>query len=116
MNQNLIAAFDRARRIALFVGIVGLTLCVVGLLIDSASALQSYLFAYLFWAGIGLGCLAVLLIQFTVKGTWGLAIRRLLEAGALTIPLLAALFIPVLIWMPILYPWARPEVVASDPL
>ncbi|HVO69708.1 MAG TPA: hypothetical protein VMT24_06665 [Aggregatilineaceae bacterium] len=116
MNQTLIATLDRARRIALIAGIIGLGLCVIGLFVDSAQAIQSYLFAYLFWAGTGLGCLGVLMIQFTVKGAWGLAIRRLLEAGAMTIPLLAALFIPVLIWAPVLYPWARPEVVAIDAL
>jgi hypothetical protein len=116
VNPNLIAAFDRARRVALIVGIAGLTLCVVGLFMDSAQTLQSYLFAYLYWAGIGLGCLGFLVIQFVVRGRWGLAIRRLLEAGALTIPLLAALFVPVLFGVGALYPWARPEVVANNPL
>ncbi len=116
MNQTLIAAFDRVQRAALIVGIVGLALCVIGLFIDSTQVMQSYLFAYIYWTGIGLGCLAVLMIQFTVKATWGLAIRRVLEAGALTIPLMAALIIPVLIGMRALYPWARPEVVAGDAL
>ncbi len=108
------ALIDRARRVALIVGIVGLALCGIGLLFDSTSVFQSFLFAYLYWAGIGLGCLGMLMIQFAVKGAWGLAIRRLLEAGALTIPLLALLFVPVLLGMRVLYPWARPEVVAND--
>lgn len=116
MNQTLVATFDRAWRVALIVGIVGLALCVIGLFLDSAQVFQSYLFAYLFWAGIGLGCLGMLMIQFIVKGTWGIAIRRLLEAGAWTIPLLAALFIPLLFGMRVLYPWARPEVVANNAL
>ncbi len=116
MNQNLVAAFDRARRAALIVGIAGLALCGIGLFLDSAQTLQSYLFAYLFWAGIGLGCLGLLIIQFILRGAWGLAIRRLLEAGALTLPPLAALFLPILFGMQALYAWARPEVVAADPL
>lgn len=116
MNQNLVAAFDRARRAALIVGIAGLALCGIGLFLDSAQTLQSYLFAYLFWAGIGLGCLGLLIIQFILRGAWGLAIRRLLEAGALTLPPLAALFLPILFGMQALYAWARPEVVAVDPL
>jgi len=116
LNQTLIMAFDRIQRTALIVGIIGLALCVVGLFIDSTQTMQSYLFAYIYWAGISLGCLAVLMIQFTVKAVWGLAIRRVLEAGTLTIPVMAALIIPVLIGMRMLYPWARPEVVAGDAL
>jgi hypothetical protein len=116
MNKTLIATFDRFQRLALIVGIVGLALCVIGLFIDSTQVLQSYLFGYLFWVGIGLGCLGLLMIQFIVKGSWGVAIQRLLEAGALTIPLMAALFIPLLVGMRVLYPWARPEVVANDTL
>ena len=37
-------------------------------------------------------------------GYWGAVIRRPLEAAATTLPLLAVLFIPVLIGMPALYP------------
>src|SRR2546421_147988 len=104
MNQTLTTAFERVRRIALVAGIVGLAVCVIGLLFDSARVMQSYLFGYLYWTGIGLGCLGLLIIQFAIRGTWGLVIRRLLEAGALTIPLLAALFIPVLVGARTLYP------------
>src|SRR5262249_15255708 len=100
----------------MFIGIIGLALCGIGLLIDSTQVIQSYLFGYLFWVGIGLGCLALLMIQFIVKGAWGLVIRRLLEAGAMTIPVLAALFVPVLFGMAVLYPWERPDVVAADTL
>ncbi len=116
MNQTLLPAFDRAQRIAVVVGIIGLVVCIVGLFVNSALVMQSYLFAYLYWVGISLGCLGLLMIQFTVKGTWGLAIRRLSEAGALTIPLMAALFIPILLGAGVLYPWARPDVVANDTL
>lgn len=116
MNQTLASAFDRIQRLALIGGIGGLAVCVIGLFIDSATVMQSYLFGYLFWAGISIGCLAILMIQFTVKGMWGLAIRRLTEAGALTLPVMAVLFIPILFGIGALYPWARPDVVASDPL
>ncbi len=116
MNQTLIAAFDRIQRTALIVGIVGLVLCVIGLFINSSTTLQSYLFGYIFWIGLSLGCLGLLMIQFIVKGTWGLVIRRLLEAGAVTIPLMAVLFIPILLSMNTLYPWAQADVVANSPV
>jgi len=116
MNHGSIAGLDRVQRIALIVGVVGLLVWVVGVLPDPTRAIESYLFAYLFWATTSLGCLAVLILQFIVKSTWGLATRRLLEAGALTILPMAALFIPVLVWMRWLYPWSRPEAVAADVL
>jgi hypothetical protein len=114
MTDSLTSTVDRARRVALIAGIAGLALCAIGLFFDSARVLQSYLFAYLYWTGIGLGCLGLLMLQSAVGGTWGLAIRRLVEAGALTIPLMAALFVPVLFGIRVLYPWARPE--TADPL
>lgn len=114
MNQTLIAGMDRNQRIALIVGVVGLLLCGIGFLLDSVRAFESYLFAFLFWAGISLGCLAVLALQFIVKSEWGLVTRRWLEAGAMTILPMAALFIPVLFGMRWLYPWANPDVVSAN--
>ena len=42
---------------------------------------RSYLLAILFWTGISVGCLAVLMLQHVTGGWWGLVIRRVLEAG-----------------------------------
>jgi hypothetical protein len=47
-------------------------------------------------------------------GAWGFLIRRVLEAGMRTLPLLAVLFIPVALGVRYLYVWARPEAVAAD--
>ena len=43
---------------------------------------HSYLVAYMFWAGIALGSLALLMLQHLTGGGWGLVIRRVLEAAA----------------------------------
>ena len=43
-------------------------------------------------------------------------IQRVLEAAIRTLPLMALLFIPLFFGLPDLYPWARTEVVAADPL
>ena len=40
--------------------------------------------------------------------------RRVFEAAARTLPLLALFFIPILFAMPTLFMWARPDVVAND--
>jgi hypothetical protein len=47
-------------------------------------------------------------------GQWGFVTRRLLEAGFMTLPVMALLFAPLLFGLRELYPWARPEVVGAD--
>ncbi len=107
---------SRLQRTALIIGILGLVICLIGAIIDSTRFFEGYLFAYLFAIMIAQGCLAVLMIQFTVRGAWGLVLQRILEAGAMTLPVLALLFVPLLFGLPTLYPWARPALVAQDAL
>lgn len=71
--------------------------------------LHAYLTAYFFWLALALGCLAILMIHNLAGGYWGAVIRRPLEAAAGTLPLLAVLFIPILIGFPALYPWTHGE-------
>jgi hypothetical protein len=104
----------RGRRIALAVGAAGATACGAGALVDPQQFFRSYLWAYAYWTGIPLGCLGLLMLQHLTGGAWGLSLRRLLESGSRTLPLLALLFLPILAGLPSLYPWARPEAVAAD--
>lgn len=106
----------RLQRRSLVVGVAALALCLAAAPIDPQQFFQSYLQAYLFWIGISLGCLAILMLHHMVGGSWGLPVRRLLEAGGGTLPLMALLFVPILVGMRALYVWARPEAVAADPL
>jgi hypothetical protein len=77
---------------------------------------QSYLVSFIFWIGLSLGCLAILMTHYLAGGRWGYPVRRLLEAGSQTLPLMALLFIPILFGMRLLYIWMRPEAVAADDL
>lgn len=99
----------RWQRSALLAGIGGLVLAVIGFLLDREQFLRSYLFAYLYWTGMGLGCLAILLLHHVVGGKWGMLIRRMCEAGARTLPFMGLLLIPVFFGISVLYVWARPE-------
>lgn len=85
---------------------------------DVKLILESYLVAYLFWLEIALGCLALSLLHQLVHGTWGLATSRIFEAGSATLPLMAILFLPIVLGLADLYPWAGsqgnlPEMSAS---
>jgi hypothetical protein len=98
----------------MILGAVGLGLAAIGFAtVDRTTFLQSYLIAFIFWIGITLGSMAVLMVQHLTNGRWGLVSRRILEASTRTLPLMAILFIPIWMNLPTLYKWARPEA-ASD--
>jgi hypothetical protein len=103
----------RWRNFALRAGIAGLVLTAIGLFFSPVQFFRSYLWAFLFWFGIALGCLPLLMLYHLVGGAWGFTIRRIVESGTRTLPLLAVLFVPVLIGIPQLYEWSHAEKVAQ---
>jgi len=90
----------------LVVGAAGLLAWAVLLLIAPAPALQGWLIAFVFWASIPLGALGVVLIHRLTGGDWGDAFAPELEPAAATAPLLLLFVLPVLIGLPLIYPWA----------
>jgi hypothetical protein len=104
------------RRKALLVGAAATACCVAGWISNPDQFFRSWLVAFLYWAAIPLGCFALLMLHHLVGGSWGIVIRRLLESGIRTFPLLFLILVPVLTQLPRLYVWARPEVVGSDHL
>lgn len=114
--ETLRPQLDQFQRRSLIAGVVALALCLVAAPGRPQQFFQSYLEAYLFWIGISLGCLAIVMLHHMVGGSWGVPVRRLLEAGTRTLPLMALLFVPILVGVHVLYVWARPEAVAADPL
>jgi hypothetical protein len=109
------AELARLGRGAMVVGVAGLALSLIGFTTVSRSAfLQSYLIAFIFWIGITLGSLAVLMVQHLAGGRWGLVSRRILEASTRTLPLMAILFLPIWLSLPTLYRWATPEAAADE--
>ena len=77
-------------------------------LVEPGVIWQSYLIAYIFWIGLTLGPLAVLMIQHLTGGAWTFPSRRILEAATRNLPLMAVLFIPIAMNLPALYKWAQP--------
>ena len=66
----------RASRRALIVGILGVAVSFPGLTSRPDLFFHSYLLAFVFWNGIAVGSLAVLMLQYLTGGAWGIAIRR----------------------------------------
>jgi hypothetical protein len=112
--DSLRPALERWQRRALVVGVAGLALTAGGGWMARAQFFQSYLLGFLFWAGLTLGCFALLLLHQTFGAGWGFVMQRTLEAGTRVFPLLAVLFVPLLFGLHDLYEWTHAEVVAGN--
>jgi hypothetical protein len=105
------AEIGRLRMRAFLFAAIGALIGVVAFVADehaSSVIMQSYLIGYIFWLGITLGSLAVLMIHHLTGGSWGLVSRRVLEASTRNLPLMALLFLPIAFNLETLYEWARP--------
>jgi hypothetical protein len=91
------AEINRLRTLALGVGGIALIIWAVGAYFNTEQALRSWLLGFIFWGGIGLGSLGVLMLQYLTGGAWGVVIRRILEAGSRTLPIIVLMFIPLAI-------------------
>jgi len=78
---------------------------------------RGYLLGYMDWLGVALGSMAIVMIRHLTGGGWGTVIRRVLGAAMRTLPVLAILFIPIIIG--VLqhrnYPWLLPLDAIQDP-
>lgn len=117
LNKSDLMAPPVAEKIqaqSLFVGVVGAIASIAGAFLSPDNFYSAYLSGYVFWLGLSLGCMAILMLYHLVGGGWGTVIRRILESGMMVLPLMAVLFLPILFHLPRLYFWARPDVL-SDP-
>src|SRR5437763_1309264 len=110
------ADLNRVRNIAFGLGILFTLLMIVGAVLDRDHFFHGYLVGFIFWTGITVGSLALLMLQHLTGGAWGLVIRRTLEAATRTLPLMLLLFVPVAIGLKSIYPWTDASVMQSPVL
>ena len=101
---------------ALVIGVIGFALCLPGAWFHTRQFFISYLYAYLFWAGIAFGSLEFLMMHHLTGGRWGWPVRRLFEAAIMTLPVLALLFVPLCFGLHSLYEWMDPHAVSANPI
>lgn len=120
MNTKYAAPADlgKIQGIAFGLGLLGLIGWVIGVVMSGGHAkdtfFQTYLVAYVFWIGISLGCLGLLMIQYLGGASWGLVIRRPLEAAAHTLVLMLVLFVPIIVGLHSLYEWSHDPSTLSE--
>jgi hypothetical protein len=114
-TEALRPQMDRAQRNALFVGGAALLVSLLGLFGKNPERFwQSYLFGYVFWTGLALGCLGIFFLHNVVGGNWGVVIRRFVESGLRTLLVNAIFAIPIFFVLKTLYVWTDPEVRKHD--
>jgi hypothetical protein len=95
-------SIELAAAAALILGIVG---CAIGIAVSGAAVYRAWLCAYLFWLGLPLGAVSLILVHDLTGGAWMAGARPALAAAAVTMPLATLAGLPVLIGLRTIYPW-----------
>lgn len=82
--------------------------CVVGALTDAASFFPGWLAAVVFWLGLPLGALTLVLVHDLSGGRWMATARPVLDAAIATLPVATIAFLPILAGLAHVYSWSRP--------
>ncbi len=111
MNTQSISDFKKP---LLVIGIIAAAASLLGAFMNTGRFFQSYLVAFIFWSGIGLGAFLFSNIHHLTEGRWGKMIRPYLESAQRTIPFILILFLPLAFGLKHLYLWAKPGALAND--
>jgi hypothetical protein len=100
--------------VPLGVGLAALAVCALYGLYSPASFFRAYLIAFLVWLGVSLGGLALVAIGHLTGGAWAAQVRPVLGPAARVAPAMALIFLPLLLGLHLVYPWADAAAVAAD--
>ena len=105
----------RYQQRALIVGVIFVVASLAGAFLSPEQFFRSYLIGFVFWIGLALGSLGLLMLQYLTGGAWGVVIRRVLEAATRTLPLMILLFIPLAaLGLGHVYQWVHPEAMTDQ--
>lgn len=99
---------NRIQLTAIVLGLLGVVGCVVGAIFDPAAFFRAWLCSYLFWLGVPLAGITLVLVHDLSGGEWMATARGPLTAAALTMPLASLAGIPAFIGLHSLYSWTHP--------
>jgi hypothetical protein len=108
-SPALLERLHRLRLVGIILAATGGAVSLYGWFYLPERFYPAWLTAWFYWLGMTLGCLVMALLHGMTGGAWGRAIRRVIEAGYQTLPLLALLFVPIWLAAGRIYEWADPE-------
>lgn len=88
--------------------LVGAVACAIGAAIDASGFFRAWLCAYLFWLGVPLCGVTLVLVHDLTGGNWMATARPVLNAAIATMPLATLAGIPAWIGLSTLYSWTHP--------
>jgi hypothetical protein len=109
-------SWNRIPAIAATCAVVGALACAVLGAANPKQFFFSWLVSFLFFLSLALGALFFVLIQYAAQGGWGIVLRRIGETIFATLPVMAVLFVPLLLGLRDLYSWAVPGAAEHDAL
>ncbi len=108
--------WNRIPVIAAVCAVLGAVVCAILGVGNPKQFFFSWLVSFLFFLSLALGALFFVLIQYASQGGWGIVVRRIGETTFATLPVMAALFLPVLLGLRDLYSWTAPGAAEHDAL
>src|SRR5258708_3673530 len=118
MNEAMIPVLNKLKAAAGAFAVIGAVISAVAFMKNPGIFGQCYLFGFIFWMGLTMGCFGLTMLHHMIRGKWGQPALRIWEAGNKNLRWMALFFVPVLyaIWGHHLYPWALPhEYLVNDP-
>jgi hypothetical protein len=109
-------AWNRIPVIGAACALLGIVGCAILGAADPKQFLFSWLVSFLFFLSLALGALFFVLIQYAAQGGWGIVLRRIGETVFVMLPLMAALFLPLVLGLRDVYSWAVPGAAEHDAL
>src|SRR5205809_6237137 len=100
--------WNRLPMIGVVCAVLGTVVCAILGPANPKQFFFSWLVSFLFFLSLALGALFFALIQYAVQGGWWIVLRRIVETIFATLPVMAALFLPVLFGLRDLYSWSVP--------
>lgn len=94
--------------------VLGVVVCAIFGMANPKQFLFSWLVAFLYFLSLALGALFFVLIQYAAQGGWGVVLRRIGETIFATLPMMAVLFLPIVLGLGVLYEWAHPGATEHD--
>ncbi|MEX0609346.1 MAG: hypothetical protein WEA79_12895 [Balneolaceae bacterium] len=100
---------------ALFgIGAVGLIASMIGYFLDADQFFFSYLVSFVFFTGIALAALLMVMLHHITRSSWGVLVRRISETFSANLWIWSIFAIPILLGIHNLYHWSHEDAVAAD--
>src|SRR5262249_43935768 len=112
--QMEMSRWNAGRNALLLLFLISAAVCVAGYITNPARFFQSYLVAFTYTAGIGLGAFFFVMVQYLTGSAWSVTMRRIMENIMMTLPIGAILFLPLAFGLDQVYSWTKPEVISSS--